>query len=138
MRMAHLRAPAGECIIELFEYVQPASIDVALEPARVGNAYVCFLLLDLDSVYDRLRARGVESLSAPVTIDTGVNTGGRAIYLRESGAGISGVSSLAEVLPRGAYRRREVADGSSGGQGRRSGYRVGDRCGVRAHAGSER
>ena len=83
VRMAHLRAPSGELIIELFEYVHPATMDVDLEPARVGNAHICFLLPDLDAVHDRLVARGVEFLSAPAVIDTGVNTGGKGIYLRD-------------------------------------------------------
>jgi lactoylglutathione lyase len=83
VKMAHLRAPSGELIIELFEYVDPRSIDADLEPAKVGNAHVCFLLPDLDAVHERLAGHDVVFLSPPVTIDTGVNAGGKGLYLRD-------------------------------------------------------
>lgn len=83
VRMAHLRAPAGEHVIELFEYVAPAVQPTQLEPARLGNAHLCFLVPDLDAAYTRLRAAGVEFLSAPVPVDTGVNAGGYGVYLRD-------------------------------------------------------
>ena len=42
-----------------------------------------FLVDDLDGTYRRLQAGGVGFISAPVEIDTGINTGGRALYLRD-------------------------------------------------------
>jgi catechol 2,3-dioxygenase-like lactoylglutathione lyase family enzyme len=38
VRMAHLRAPAGELVIELFQYLDPVSIDTDLEPAPTTEA----------------------------------------------------------------------------------------------------
>jgi lactoylglutathione lyase len=85
VRMAHLRAPVSGHIIELFQYVSPAP-DLPsgpLEPRNVGTSHVCFVVSDLASVYERLLAAGVEFFSEPVAIDTGVNAGGRSLYLRD-------------------------------------------------------
>lgn len=83
VRMVHLRAPHGELIIELFEYVKPGSVVQPLEPWRIGNAHLAFVVDDLAAVYSKLRAQGVEFVSEPVDIDTGVNAGGKGLYLRD-------------------------------------------------------
>ena len=83
VRMAHLKAHSGELVIELFEYVSPVAIDSQLEPAKVGNAHLCFLVSDLEAVYRRLEPAGVDFFSPPVDIDTGANTGGKGLYLRD-------------------------------------------------------
>jgi catechol 2,3-dioxygenase-like lactoylglutathione lyase family enzyme len=84
VRMAHLRAPESGHIIELFEYLAPASERPAgprLEPCNVGTAHMCFVVRDLEAIYERLVGAGVEFFSGPVEIDTGINAGGRALYL---------------------------------------------------------
>lgn len=83
VRMAHLLAPAGELVIELFQYLEPPVLDAELEPARVGNAHLCFLLSDLGATYTRLEHSGVDFFSGPVEVDTGANAGGRSLYLRD-------------------------------------------------------
>ncbi|HEY6397145.1 MAG TPA: VOC family protein [Solirubrobacteraceae bacterium] len=87
VRMAHLRAPESGHIIELFQYLAPASEPSAgrrrLEPRNVGTAHMCFVVSDLTATYDRLLAAGVEFVSPPVAIDTGINAGGYALYLRD-------------------------------------------------------
>jgi catechol 2,3-dioxygenase-like lactoylglutathione lyase family enzyme len=84
VKMAHLRHPGSAHVIELFEYLTPASEATALEPRNVGNAHLCFVVADLEETYERLREAGVDSFfSPPVEIDTGVNTGGRGLYLRD-------------------------------------------------------
>ncbi len=83
VRMAHLRAPETDHIIELFEYVTPEPEERPLEPRNVGITHVCFLVTDLKAIYERLLDGGVEFYSAPVEIDTGINTGGWALYLRD-------------------------------------------------------
>jgi len=84
VRMAHLRVPGGEHVIELFQYLSPAGLRPELEVYNVGVTHVCFIVDDLDAVYERLRANGVDSfVSPPVTVDTGVNTGGKGLYLRD-------------------------------------------------------
>lgn len=84
VRMAHLRAPGGEHVIELFEYLSPAGERAAVEPRNVGASHLCFLVPDLRALYDQLVERGVTSfVSPPVEVDTGINRGGVGLYLRD-------------------------------------------------------
>ena len=87
VRMAHLRAPQSTHVIELFEYLAPRSANRAegstLEPREVGTAHISFIVDDLTTIYERLRASGVDFFSRPVDIDTGINAGGKALYLRD-------------------------------------------------------
>ena len=82
VRMAHLRVPGGEHVLELFEYVAPAGTRADVEPRNVGASHVCLLVDDLPAEYERLRERGVDSfVSPPIEVDTGINRGGFGLYL---------------------------------------------------------
>jgi catechol 2,3-dioxygenase-like lactoylglutathione lyase family enzyme len=85
VRMAHLRVPGGEHVLELFEYREPAGRSARpLPPSDTGTPHLCFTVTDLDALYDRLREHQVDTFfSPPVDIDTGVNRGGRSLYLRD-------------------------------------------------------
>jgi catechol 2,3-dioxygenase-like lactoylglutathione lyase family enzyme len=85
VRMAHLRVPGADHVVELFEYLAPAGDAVAApEPKNVGSSHLCFVVDDLPSLYERLRSAGVASFfSPPVEVDTGINAGGLALYLRD-------------------------------------------------------
>jgi catechol 2,3-dioxygenase-like lactoylglutathione lyase family enzyme len=84
VRMAHLRVPGAEQVIELFEYLTPAGTRADVEPRNVGASHLCFLVDDLPALYDQLREKGANSfVSPPVEVDTGVNKGGYALYLRD-------------------------------------------------------
>ena len=72
----------GHCI-ELFEFRSPRGGSVALRTADVGFAHVCVTCDDIDGVLARLLAAGGEAVSAIVEVDTGVNAGGRAVYVRD-------------------------------------------------------
>ena len=84
VRMAHLRVPGTEHVIELFEYLAPAGTRADVVPRNVGASHLCFLVDDLPALYEQLREKGVTSfVSPPVEVDTGVNKGGYALYLRD-------------------------------------------------------
>lgn len=84
VRMAHLRVPGGEHVIELFEYLSPPGGRADVEPRNVGASHLCFIVDDLRALYERLRELGVTSfVSPPVEVDTGINRGGLALYLRD-------------------------------------------------------
>ncbi len=84
VRMAHLRVPGGEHVIELFQYLAPRGGRADVEPRNVGASHLCFVVDDLAGLYERLRERGVDSfVSAPVEVDTGISRGGFALYLRD-------------------------------------------------------
>jgi catechol 2,3-dioxygenase-like lactoylglutathione lyase family enzyme len=83
VRMAHLRLPGGEHVVELFQYLAPAGGAADVEPRNVGASHLCFVTSSLHADYDRLSAAGVSFVSPPVEVDTGINTGGYALYLRD-------------------------------------------------------
>jgi catechol 2,3-dioxygenase-like lactoylglutathione lyase family enzyme len=83
VKMAHLQPPGGGQRIELFQYRNPVSRPRDLEPRNVGNAHLCFVVDDVDALYQRVVSRGAETFSAPVEVDTGVNKGGAAFYMRD-------------------------------------------------------
>jgi lactoylglutathione lyase len=85
VKMAHLRVPGSEHVVELFEYVAPEGIAPGrLEPPNVGTSHLCLLTDDLNALYDHLVRQGVDSfVSPPVLVDTGFNTGGYGLYLRD-------------------------------------------------------
>jgi lactoylglutathione lyase len=85
VRMAHLRLPGGEHVLELFQYLAPEGrAATPLQPRDTGTPHLCFAVDDLEALYARLLIAGVDTfVSAPVAVDTGVNRGGLALYLRD-------------------------------------------------------
>ena len=84
VRMAHLRVPGSEHVIELFQYLSPPGDRADVEPRNVGAPHLCFVVDDLAALYGSLLAQGVTSfVSPPVEIDTGINRGSVALYLRD-------------------------------------------------------
>ena len=81
----HISAfPGGEHVIELFEYLAPAGDRADVEPRNIGASHLCFIVADLPALYHSLLERGVTSfVSPPVEVDTGMNRGGQALYLRD-------------------------------------------------------
>ena len=83
VRMAHLRVPEDGHVIELFEYVSPTGERPPLEVRNVGTSHLCFVVDDLRRVHAELSEQGVDFVSAPVEVDTGINRGGYGVYLRD-------------------------------------------------------
>jgi glyoxylase I family protein len=83
VRMAHLAFGGDGTRIELFEYVAPTGGRHIQRPADVGFSHVCVACDDLDERLERLVAAGGAAFSKPVEVDTGVNRGGRGVYLRD-------------------------------------------------------
>ena len=81
--MAHLAFAGDGPRIELFEYLAPHGGQHRQRPADCGFAHVCVACDDIDERLERLIAAGGTAFSAPVIIDTGVNRGGRGLYLRD-------------------------------------------------------
>jgi catechol 2,3-dioxygenase-like lactoylglutathione lyase family enzyme len=85
VRMAHLRVPGADHVLELFQYRTPTGSQPGrTEPRDVGCAHLCVVVDDLPESYRRLREAGVDSfVSPPIEVDTGINTGGYGLYLRD-------------------------------------------------------
>ncbi|CAN5656015.1 hypothetical protein BH23CHL8_BH23CHL8_04140 [soil metagenome] len=78
---AVLRMPGAEVFLEILEYrnVDKAAVDT--RTANPGTAHMAFYTDDCDGLYQELKAKGVESVSEPVTPTIGPNKGGRAVYM---------------------------------------------------------
>jgi catechol 2,3-dioxygenase-like lactoylglutathione lyase family enzyme len=73
----------GDAMLELIEYRQPRSQANASPVNTPGNAHLCFLVDDMDALYARLSAEGVDFVSPPLTVAAGPNQGRKAVYLRD-------------------------------------------------------
>ena len=72
---------AGEPVLELIQYVQPAGEPTDTATNRPGNAHVCFLVSDIEAEVERLQAAGVAFKSpTPNEVSWGINRGAKAIY----------------------------------------------------------
>lgn len=78
---AILRLPGTDICLELLEYRNIAQVPVDMANGNVGNGHIAFNVDDLAALWSVLKARGVPSLSEPVTPTIGPNRGGKAIYL---------------------------------------------------------
>src|SRR5262249_20934154 len=80
LRQALLRIPGGHCL-ELMDYrgVERAPVDTS--PPNPGTAHICFLVEDVQGMYDELTAAGVRSVSEPVEVPVGPHQGRLCVYL---------------------------------------------------------
>ncbi len=81
LHAAILRPPNSEVFLELLEYRNVERTPVDTRTANPGTVHTAYFVDDLDALYSDLVAKGVESVSAPVTPTIGPNKGGRAVYM---------------------------------------------------------
>ena len=81
LHSAILRIPNSDVFLELLEYRGIRQTAVEMSNGNIGNAHIAFTVDELEPLYERLKASGVESVSAPITPTIGPNKGGRAVYL---------------------------------------------------------
>ena len=78
---AVLRMPGAEVFLEILEYRNVEKAPVDTRTANPGTAHMAFYTDDCDGLYAELKAKGVDSVSPPVTPTIGPNKGGRAVYM---------------------------------------------------------
>jgi catechol 2,3-dioxygenase-like lactoylglutathione lyase family enzyme len=68
-------------LLELVEY--PTGLGRPIDPATAnpGTAHVCFIVDDVDAVYERATDAGFGTVNPPVTPTAGRWIGGRSVYL---------------------------------------------------------
>jgi catechol 2,3-dioxygenase-like lactoylglutathione lyase family enzyme len=83
LEVAILRLPDSKGFLEILEYrgVERTPVDPAT--ANPGTSHLCFFVDDLDALYERLTAEGVEFVSPPETPTSGMNLGGRLVYMKD-------------------------------------------------------
>lgn len=78
---AVLRMPGSDLFLEILEYRNVEKAPVDTRTANPGTAHMAFFTDDCDTLYAELVAKGVRSVSPPVTPNIGPNKGGRAVYM---------------------------------------------------------
>jgi len=78
---AVLQMPGSDVFLELLDYRNVERTPVDTRTANPGTAHIAFFTDDLDALYADLVAKGVDSVTPPVTPTIGPNKGGRAVYM---------------------------------------------------------
>jgi lactoylglutathione lyase len=81
LHSAVLRIPGSDVFLELLEYRGIPKRFNDMSNGNVGNAHIAFFVDELEPLYERLTALGVNSVSRPISPTIGPNQGGRAVYL---------------------------------------------------------
>jgi len=101
--------PVGDFAIELLEFI-PTRRPMEMRQDDVGYVYICFAVQDLDDVYQRLTAEGIDFHTEPMLAEEGQIAGskfcvmrdpdGKTIELIEAGPGMR-APALHEAAARG-------------------------------------
>ena len=78
--VAILQSPAGEFILELFEYVNPPGRKRELDNPFVGSSHLAFEVDDIDAFYGALLAAGYGGINPPVDVERDGVVVARAMY----------------------------------------------------------
>ena len=90
----------GDGILELLEYIQPASpIDAPLPQNALGAQHVAFLVDDIHAKKAELEAKGVEFYSDVNVVDEGVLAGWRWVYFSDPEGNALELVELAYTRP---------------------------------------
>lgn len=75
-----LMLPGSQHQLELIEYRTVDRAVISPHPPTVGTAHVCLTVDDLETLYLRLGAAGVSTVSEPLVVPHGPNAGRVAVY----------------------------------------------------------
>ncbi len=81
IHVAVLKMPGADVYLEILEYRDVEKAPVDTRTANPGTAHIAFYTDDCDGLYAELTAKGVPSVSEPVTPSIGPSRGGRAVYM---------------------------------------------------------
>ena len=79
--IAVLKVPGLDYFIELLEYRNAEHVEIDHRSGNPGIAHIAFKVDNLDDWYNHLLAHGVQSVSEPVTPDSGPNKNGKLVYM---------------------------------------------------------
>jgi lactoylglutathione lyase len=69
-------------MIELIQYIHPRCEPTDTSTCRPGSAHLCFQVENLRAEYQRMVALGVEFVSTPNEVTSGINKGAWAVYFK--------------------------------------------------------
>lgn len=113
LEIAQLRLPGiaprhSTHMLELVQYLRPASATIDLPTTTVGVAHLALMVDDVHARHARMSARGVAFRNPPVEIAEGVNAGGFSCYLHDP----DGITL--ELLQPSPARLRELRGSAEG------------------------
>jgi catechol 2,3-dioxygenase-like lactoylglutathione lyase family enzyme len=79
--IAVLKVPGIDYFVELLEYRNAEVVEVDHRNGNPGIAHIAFKVDNLGEWYDYLKSHNIESVSEPVTPETGPNKGGQLVYM---------------------------------------------------------
>ena len=80
LKVAILRHPVGEFILELVEYQNPVGQKRELDNPFIGSSHLAFEVDDVDVVYALLRDEGYGAINPPVDVERDGVAVARAMY----------------------------------------------------------
>jgi catechol 2,3-dioxygenase-like lactoylglutathione lyase family enzyme len=84
LKLALLRAPGDDHVLELLEYASHPGEPTPRETNRPGNGHLCLQVDDLEGAFRALVEAGVPCASGrPVLVSEGVNRGAKVAYFRD-------------------------------------------------------
>jgi catechol 2,3-dioxygenase-like lactoylglutathione lyase family enzyme len=88
LRVAQFQLPEGEPpasghVLELIEYLAPEGGPADPERNTIAAGHLAFVVDDIETMMASLAALGATPLSQPNEITSGINKGGRTVYLHD-------------------------------------------------------
>jgi catechol 2,3-dioxygenase-like lactoylglutathione lyase family enzyme len=81
LRIAYLAAP--NCAVELIQYLDGAGVKADTRTCNVGSAHVCFEVVDVDNLIDRICSSGGRLAGARSVVPAGPNLGRHVAYVED-------------------------------------------------------
>jgi catechol 2,3-dioxygenase-like lactoylglutathione lyase family enzyme len=83
LELAELAIPGTDVRLEIVEYRGVARAPIDPAPANPGTVHFSLFVDDIDGMYERLTAAGVEFVSEVQTSTAGPLAGGRVVYMKD-------------------------------------------------------
>ena len=80
LKIALLRHPVNEFLLELVQYIHPIVENRSQENRFLGASHLAFEVDDVDAVYASLKETGLEAINPPTDVERDGKTVARAMY----------------------------------------------------------
>ncbi|HWB54669.1 MAG TPA: VOC family protein [Tepidisphaeraceae bacterium] len=101
LKVALLRHPVNEFLLELFEYINPVGEQRKLSNHFVGASHIGFEVKDVDKLYQKMREVDFDAIHPPVDIVRDGHCVARGMYaLDPDGISVELFEELADVVAR--------------------------------------
>ncbi|NKB70337.1 MAG: hypothetical protein GKR89_24975 [Candidatus Latescibacteria bacterium] len=99
LKVAILRHPVGEFLLELIEYLNPSGQQRPLDNPFVGASHLAFEVEEVEVLYQSLQAAGFDTINPPTDVERHGKVVARAMYaLDPDGISIELFEEFADVV----------------------------------------